>query len=110
MPYAHYASSYWDTYITPRPRPLFSRSYWDDYTMRAPAPRPVEAEASYSYNYRYRASPVARPVIRDREDETHRLRRKCDELYEEARMAQRKGEYERAERRLREVRALMKGR
>jgi len=97
MSFYRHGSSYWDEYITPRPSYYYAR------------PAPIESSYSYSYRYRSRSSSSARPMIRDRDDDLHRLRAKCDDLYEEARKAYRRGEDDRAERKLREVKALMKG-
>jgi hypothetical protein len=115
-PAAHHWS--YHSYSYHSPSPPTPSAYTSPYTSPSPHYSPSSAyhtsPSPNSYSNQHPVTKCVRPPytaqgLNNRAMEIASLRNRCDGLLDEAREAQRRGENDRAERRLKQVRALMKG-
>tara|TARA_R110002003_G_scaffold105_3_gene8746 strand:- start:16931 stop:17299 length:369 start_codon:yes stop_codon:yes gene_type:complete len=99
MPYTHH--SYFHSWSTPATPSWLQPAY---YNSRHDASRLADP------TFEHYAKAVKKDLVSldTWADELPRLRRRCDELYEQAKTAQGKGEYDRAQRRLSELRKVLR--
>jgi hypothetical protein len=99
MPYTHH--SYFHSWSRPATPSWLQHAYYN-------SSHDASRLADPTFEYHARAVKKDLVSLDTWADELRRLRRRCDELYEQAKTAQGKGEYDRAQRRLSELRKVLR--